>query len=54
MLALSCLKILLAKIFFVETYGSELEHYISSRNPQNTGDVERLQKEYSERVIRGY
>ena len=28
------------------TYGSELENYIVSNNPKDTGDVERLTREY--------
>ena len=28
------------------TYGSRLEEYIISKNPQDTADVERLTKEY--------
>jgi hypothetical protein len=28
------------------TYGSELENYIISNNPKDTGDVERLTREY--------
>jgi hypothetical protein len=29
------------------TYGSSLEEYITSRNPQHSGDVERLTVEYN-------
>lgn len=29
-----------------QTYGSELEEYITSHNPHNTADVERLTREY--------
>jgi len=35
------------------TYGSSLEHYITSRNPQHSGDVERLTVEYNMKVSRG-
>jgi hypothetical protein len=28
------------------TYGSDLEQYINSRNPQDTADVERLARDY--------
>jgi hypothetical protein len=28
------------------TYGSDLEQYITSRNPQDTADVERIAREY--------
>jgi hypothetical protein len=34
-------------------YGSSLEHYITSRNPQHSGDVERLTVEYHMKVSRG-
>ena len=29
-----------------QTYGSKLEEYIVSNNPKDTGDVERLTREY--------
>jgi hypothetical protein len=29
-----------------KTYGTELENYIVSNNPKDTGDVERLTREY--------
>jgi hypothetical protein len=32
-----------------QTYGSKLEAYITSRNPQNTADVERFTREYQEK-----
>jgi len=35
------------------SYGSNLEHYITSRNPQHSGDVERLTVEYHMKVSRG-
>ena len=35
------------------TYGSSLEHYITSRNPQHSGDVERLTVEYNMKVSKG-
>jgi hypothetical protein len=31
-------------------YGSDLEKYILSKNPQNSGDVERLTFEYNQRL----
>lgn len=34
-------------------YGSGLEYYITSRNPQHSGDVERLTVEYNMKVSRG-
>jgi hypothetical protein len=30
------------------TYGSELEEYITSKNPQNTADVEMLMRQYNQ------
>jgi hypothetical protein len=36
-----------------QTYGSTLEQYITSRNPQNAGDVERLTVEYNNKLTRG-
>lgn len=30
----------------VDTYGSALERYIVSRNPQDIGDIERLTQEF--------
>ena len=35
------------------SYGSSLEHYIASHNPQHSGDVERLTVEYNLKVSRG-
>jgi hypothetical protein len=32
------------------TYGSELETYIVSRNPQDAGDVDRLAREFDFRM----
>lgn len=29
-----------------QTYGSELEAYITSRNPQDAGEVDRLMREF--------
>ena len=31
------------------TYGSELEEFITSKNPQNTADVEMLMRQYDHR-----
>jgi hypothetical protein len=36
-----------AGMFFNETYGSDLEKYIISNNPQHPGDVDRLTQEYN-------
>lgn len=35
---------------FSKSYGSELEQYIISRDPKNTGDVERYTIEYNSKV----
>jgi len=35
------------------TYGSSLEQYITERNPQHSGDVERLTVEYNMKISRG-
>ena len=32
-----------------QTYGSALEYYIVSNNPQNEGDVDRLTREFEKR-----
>lgn len=40
-----------------QTYGSELEYYIVSNNPQNEGDVDRLQREFNQQqssFVRGF
>ena len=31
------------------TYGTELEKYIASKNPQNTADVEMLMRQFNQR-----
>ena len=36
------------------TYGSDLEQYITSRNPQDTADVERIAREYDQKVQRNF
>ncbi len=36
------------------TYGSELEEYIVSKNPQDTADIERLTKEYDLSTTKRY
>jgi len=33
--------------FSTNTYGTELEKYIVSRNPQDAGDIERLTHEFT-------
>ena len=32
-----------------QTYGSQLEEYIASKNPQTTADVEMLMRQYDQR-----
>jgi hypothetical protein len=32
-------------------YGTQLESYITSKNPQTEGDVERYTREYHDRII---
>jgi hypothetical protein len=36
------------------TYGSDLEQYIVDQNPQNIYDVERLAKEYDNKISQGF
>ena len=33
-----------------QTYGSELESYITSRNPQDAGEVDRLMRDFDNRM----
>jgi hypothetical protein len=40
----------LLSLVFKKSYGSDLEEYIISRNPTNTGDVERLTLEYNSKM----
>ena len=37
-----------------QTYGSGLEYYIVSNNPQSEGDVDRLTREYQQNSQSGY
>jgi hypothetical protein len=37
-----------------QTYGSGLEYYIISNNPQSEGDVDRLTREYHQHNQSGY
>jgi hypothetical protein len=41
--------IVLVGSFFQNSYGSDLEQYIVSHNPQHPGDVERLTTEYNQK-----
>lgn len=36
------------------TYGSDLEQYIASNNPQNIGDIDRLTKEFDRKNAGGF
>jgi hypothetical protein len=38
----------LAQMFPGSDYQSRLERYIASHHPQNTGDVEQLQRQYDQ------
>jgi len=40
-------------VFESKSYGTSLEQYITSHNPQHSGDVERLTMEYNQKVSRG-
>lgn len=37
-----------------KTYGSSLEDYITSRNPQDTADVERFARDYDQKSKRSF
>ena len=37
-----------------QTYGSALEYYIVSNNPQSEGDIDRLTREYHSKQQDGY
>ena len=45
---------LLGGMFANDTYGSRLEEYIVSNNPQSTYDVERLATEYNKKNSEGF
>lgn len=38
----------------VDTYGSALERYIVSRNPQDIGDIERFTQEFDRKQSEGF
>jgi len=44
-------KNLAEKIQKPTTYGSALEAYIVSKNPQDAGDVDRLMKEFDHKMV---
>lgn len=52
MLDMSNLWIVLNRLFSDYSYGQSLEGYIASRNPQDTSDVERLEREFNQRIQR--
>lgn len=43
-------KSLFVKFQQPQAYGNELEQYIIAHNPQSTGDVDRLTRQYDQRV----
>jgi hypothetical protein len=47
-LVLACAGIIVPMLGLIgeQTYGSKLEEYITSRNPQDTADVERFTREF--------
>ena len=45
---------ILAKIIKLDNYGDRMEEYILSNHPKTTGDVERLEKEFTEKTSRGF
>lgn len=47
---LDWVKSLVAQFQEPQSYGTELENYIVSNNPQNTGDVDRLTRQYDQRM----
>jgi hypothetical protein len=44
----------LAEMFPKQDYQSRLEQYIASHRPQNTGDIERYERQYSQQHSRGF
>ncbi len=46
MLEMSQLYAIFRKLFTDRTYGESLEHYINSRNPQNSADIEHLERQW--------
>lgn len=44
---------LFKKWFTQATYSSELERYITDRNPQNGGDIERLTRQFNTQLSQG-
>lgn len=50
---ISFFKKIFAKLFFMDCYGNSMEQYIIEHNPKNQGDIERLEKEYNEKILKG-
>jgi hypothetical protein len=45
---------ILAKIVRMDNYGKRMEEYITAHNPKTAGDVERLEREFTEKISRGF
>jgi len=52
MLDISQLWIVVNRLFSDHSYGQALEGYIASRNPQDTSDIERLEREFHHHIQR--
>jgi len=50
MLDISQLWMVVNRLFSDYSYGQALEGYIASQNPKDTSDVERLEREYHQRI----
>lgn len=44
----------LSRILNLDNYSDRLEAYIAFNNPKTSGDVERLEKEFTEKISRGF
>jgi hypothetical protein len=51
---LSIVDYVLYHILKLDNYGSRLEDYIVAHQPKTSGDVERLEKEFLEKLLKGY
>lgn len=45
---------ILARIIKLDNYGKRMEEYILAGHPKTSGDVERLEKEFTEKISRGF
>jgi len=45
---------ILSKIINLDNYGKRMEEYILAGHPKTAGDVERLEKEFTEKISRGF